>query len=294
VKKLFIVLFLIILFITIFTFKVSAQFVRVISDYANIRPIPDTDSIIICEAFKDEIFGYAGKVDDWVKIKMFSDENRYIHKNLIKVVNGEVPISFTFDNCQNLMNKLKEAEERSILVSKHNHPLSNPEGKEKNINFQKILLDRYIMEVFQELNIPMVACQTVLSQCNEQIERKMQQNSVTEEDLIENLSEDTSMNYYVLNEKIRKEIFREFVRCKDYADVEAMQYYFPGCEDCEKFIEVDIDKYITKFSELTGRCKEKLKENYHISEETLLQILAEALEKGWKKPAIPPIPDCCR
>ena len=293
-KKSYIMLFLITLFMLIFTFSASTQFVQVTSEYANIRPIPDTDSITIGEAFENNIFQYEGEEEGWIKIKMFSGEHRYIHHSLVEVINGDISISFSMDGCQSLMKKFKEAEERSVLVSNHKYPSTNSENEEKKLEFQKILLDRYILEVFQEYNLQPAAYNTILSKCIEETLAKTQEGLAKKIEAIETDNKGNNINFNELSEEIRKEIFREMVQCEDWADIEAMQYYFPGCEDCAKFIETDIDKYIDKFTELTDSCKEKLKNKYNITEETMLEISAEALEKGWAKPTMPPIPDCCR
>jgi hypothetical protein len=57
----FLLLTLLTLFIIIFTVSVSAQFVRVVSDFANIRVTPNPDSKIVGEAFKDDILYKRGK-----------------------------------------------------------------------------------------------------------------------------------------------------------------------------------------------------------------------------------------
>jgi len=70
-KKYYIIFFLLTLFIIIFTFSAFAQFVRVTSEFANIKLMPDTESIIIGKAFENDIFGYEGEENDWIKINMF-------------------------------------------------------------------------------------------------------------------------------------------------------------------------------------------------------------------------------
>ena len=45
---------------------------------------------------------------------------------------------------------------------------------------------------------------------------------------------------YGFTENERKEIFTEIVRCEDWADLEAMKQYYPGCEYCSEFIKSDI------------------------------------------------------
>ena len=96
-----------------------------------------------------------------------------------------------------------------------------------------------------------------------------------------------------LSEEIRKEIFKEMVRCEDWADREALQYYYPGCEDCPNFIEADIYKYIDKSRELIDSCEENIRKKYNITEEIMLKISVEAFEERWIMPEMLPEPDCC-
>ena len=79
-KRAFIIFFFLTILIIIFSFNVFAKFVRVTSDFANIRLIPDTESIVIGQAIKNDIFEYEGQENDWIKINMFSEDHYYIHQ----------------------------------------------------------------------------------------------------------------------------------------------------------------------------------------------------------------------
>ena len=294
VKKYYTIFFLLTFFIIIFTFSAFAELVRVTSEYANIRPIPDTKSVIIGEAFENDIFRYEGEEDEWIKINMFSGEHRYVHHSLVKVIDDNLSVPFLKDICQSLMKRLEEAEERSILASNHKYPLSNAKNKENNSEFQKILIDRYILEIFQEYHLQPAVYKTVLSHCMEETKGKIEQNPIMKKESSEVNNEKNNSSSDELTEEIKKEIFKEMMRCEDWADIEAMQYYFPGCEDSTNFIEADIDKYIDKFTELTDSCKKNIREKYNITEEIMLKISSEALKKGWVRPEVLPIPSCCR
>ena len=428
-KKSYIIFCLLTLFIIIFTLSAFAQFVRVTSELANIRLMPDTGSILIGKAFENDIFGYEGEENDWIKINMFSGDYRYIHHNLVKVINYGVSAPFSNDICQSLMERLNEIENRSSVESNDKYPLTNSENTEMNNEYQRILLDRYILEVFHEYDLQPVIYQIAIARCiegsqsttgqkptvsKEEVmankirefkiveerdisikalgERKFSDYSISE---LEKLPINIRMNYSIvipsditiedlksklaqvmmeksnanpdideihigiweseesfkggnpnlgyaewspygkwsvmppeiarnnnrdsykivynidekalevlkkrktetlfgLSEETRKEIFREIVKCEDWGDREAMQYYYPGCENCPKFIVGDIDKYIEKSNELIDSCKEKLMKKYNITEEILLKISVEALEERWVMPEMLPIPDCCR
>jgi len=97
-----------------------------------------------------------------------------------------------------------------------------------------------------------------------------------------------------LTENERKEIFTEIVRCEDWADLEAMKQYYPGCEDCFEFIKSDVHKYAGKVSELTDSCKEKLRKRYNITEEIRVEISTEGITKSWLLPEGGFMPNCCK
>jgi len=99
---------------------------------------------------------------------------------------------------------------------------------------------------------------------------------------------------YGFTENERKEIFTEIVRCEDWADLEAMKQYYPGCEYCSEFIKSDFNEYADKVSELTDSCKEKLRNKYNITKETRLKISTEGITKTWPFPDRDFMPSCCK
>ena len=130
-KKSYIIFFLLTLFMMTITFSASAEIVRIISEYANIRPVPDTESMIIGEALEDDIFEFEGEEDNWIKIKLFSGEHGYVHNSLAKVINYSISAPFSNDVCLNLMKELGEAEDKALRESNDKYPLSYGENIEK-------------------------------------------------------------------------------------------------------------------------------------------------------------------
>jgi len=175
VKKSSTIFFLLTLFIIIFTFSAYAKFVRVTSEFANIRLMPNTESITISKAFENDIFGYEGEENDWIKINMFSGEHRYIHHNLVKVINYGITATFSNDICQSLTKRLEMAEDRSMVESDNRYPLSNSEDMKKNIEYQRTLLDRYILDIFHEFDLQPVIYQIAITRCIEGSQSKIGQ-----------------------------------------------------------------------------------------------------------------------
>ncbi len=146
-------------------------------------PILDlSESIIIGKAFENDIFGYEGEENDWIKISMFSGEHRYIHHSLVKVINYGISASFSNDICQSLMKRLEEAEDRSLVESDNRYPLSNSKNMEKNNEYQRILLDRYILEVFHEYDLQPVVYQIAVTRCIEGSQSKIGQRPKVEKE----------------------------------------------------------------------------------------------------------------
>ena len=152
-KKPYNIFLLLTLFIIIFSISVSAQFVRVISDFANIRVTPNPDSKIVGEAFKGDIFKYINEENDWIEIEMFSGDARYIHRSLVTVFVHGLSAPFSNDICPQLMERLKQVKEKSLI-----------ESDDKS---QNILLDSYIIEIFHEFNLQPVIYLIALNRCIE-------------------------------------------------------------------------------------------------------------------------------
>ena len=191
----FLLLTLLILFIIIFTISVSAQFVRVISDFANIRVTPNPDSKIVGEAFKNDIFRYINEENDWIEIDMFSGVPRYIHRSLVKVFTHGLSAPFSNDICPQLMERLEVVKERSLTES---------DNKSQNI-----LLDSYILEIFHEFDLQPVIYLIAVNRCIEGLESKIGQRLTVEKERITNeYAEKTEVKEPVKNNSPWYEIAR--------------------------------------------------------------------------------------
>ena len=205
----FFLLTLLTLFIIIFTISVSAQFVRVTSDFANIRVTPNPDSKIVGEAFKDDIFRYINEENDWIEIDMFSGVPRYIHLSLVKIIDYGISASFSNNICQRLMKRLEEVKDKSLAESNNSYPLSNSENMEKNIEYQRMLLDRYILDIFHEFDLQPVIYLIAVNRCIEGLESKIGQRLTVEKEKIANeYAEKTEVKEPVKNKSPWYEIAR--------------------------------------------------------------------------------------
>jgi hypothetical protein len=162
-KKLYNAFLLLTLFIIIFTISVSAQFVLVNSEFADIRVrvLPETESIIVGKAFKDDIFRYISEENDWIEIEMFSGDARYIHRSLVNIFTHGVSAPFSNDICLKLIERLEEAKERSLT--------------ESDVKSQNVLFDRYVLDIFHEFGLQPVVFEIAVNRCSEGPESKVGQ-----------------------------------------------------------------------------------------------------------------------
>jgi hypothetical protein len=175
-KKLYNTFLLITLFIIIFTISVSAQFVRVISDFVNIRVAPNSDSEIVGKAVKGDIFKYMNDNGEWIEIEIFSDDPRYVHKSLVKVLTGGISAPFSNDICPKLTERLEEAKEGSLT--------------ESDVKSQNVLFDRYVLDIFHEFKLQPVIYLIAVNRCIEGPESKTGQRPTVEKEKLNNESKE--------------------------------------------------------------------------------------------------------
>jgi len=126
----------------------SIQFIEIIGDKANIRISPSASSTIIVQAKKGDIFGVKGETEEWYEIDMFSGEYRYVNKSMS--VPATYTISLPSDSiCQNVVNFLEEAEDRALDEANKKYPVDIY----KNIDYERLLIDRYKLIIFHDFNI---------------------------------------------------------------------------------------------------------------------------------------------
>lgn len=174
-KSLIIFLLLILSLIFIFSCSTSAKFVRVTSELADIQILPDKTSIIIGEAFKNDIFEFIGEDNEWIKINIFSGEYRYIHQSFVQVLEYGISAPFSDDLCPLLMQGLVDAEDKSLAEANDKYPITNGENVEKNIEYERILLDRYKLKIFHEFDLQPIIYQIAVTRCIEGSQSKIGQ-----------------------------------------------------------------------------------------------------------------------
>ncbi len=129
------------------------EYVVTLSRNINIRTGPGTDWVVIGRASKGDIFEVAGETGNWWIIEMFSGDHRYISKSwAAKLTQAQIVPGHA-------MKLDPEEERRRALCRDINSARARARGEaeevisgsldaERNANLERILEDRFILEVF--------------------------------------------------------------------------------------------------------------------------------------------------
>ncbi len=135
------------------------KYVEIIGNKVNIRSGSSTKSSIVAKALKGDIFKYYGEKGDWYKISMFSGESRYVHKSLSKFTEYETELPNEVSKRRTIFREILRAEDRAQAEADRKYPMSDKYGRsipgniEKNIDYSRILNDKYKLEVIHKFNI---------------------------------------------------------------------------------------------------------------------------------------------
>ena len=124
------------------------EYIQVIKSDVNIRVNPSSSSTIIGQADNGRIFELKGEENGWYRILMTSGEYRCIYKSLCKKV--DYSISLPSESVQrSLFKDLLVAEDKATADADKKYP----NDIMKNIDYQRILDDRYKLKVFITHNL---------------------------------------------------------------------------------------------------------------------------------------------
>lgn len=127
---------------------VQAQYLRVTGPSVNVRQGPDVGSTIVGTAKAGDIFHRLGKMEEWYVIKMFSGESRYIHASLAEPTEYFPTLPDSEETRRMAFEGFLRAEDRSFIEA---DARIAPSDVLANIEFQRILDDRYKLQVCQAL-----------------------------------------------------------------------------------------------------------------------------------------------
>jgi uncharacterized protein YgiM (DUF1202 family) len=162
-KKFILCFFLILALIAVGLTPVFSEdrYIQITGEKVNIRFKNDLNSTVVAKAGKGDVFELKSEKGNWYEINMFTGEYRYIHNSLATVVaySSSLP---SLSTARAMWSAFGEAEDKSMLDAEKKYPIS--QNMNKNIEYSRILEDRYKLQIFHKYNIPPVAYMKILTE----------------------------------------------------------------------------------------------------------------------------------
>lgn len=148
--------------------KESKKVAEITVDKCNIYTSPDSSSFIVAQAQQGDMFELEGEEIGYYKITMFSGEWRYVPKSAANSVKYRV--SLPSDSvCRILWDTSGKIERQAMKESDSKYPLQNKvtyntekDNINNNIEYSRILVDRYKLEMFRKYRIQPVVYKEIL------------------------------------------------------------------------------------------------------------------------------------
>ena len=118
----------------------------------NIRTGSGTDFYIVCTAGKGEIFKLIDERGEWIEIKMYSEDSRFVHRDLVYFLKEFVPGHYmNLPESEEEIKKIKKDIEWATSVARIEADEIIPEAisKERFENFRNIRIDKNIHDIFE-------------------------------------------------------------------------------------------------------------------------------------------------
>jgi hypothetical protein len=146
-------LFLYFLLFFIWTWAGNAQnHVAVSPDEAKIYVDPNTDSLLYIIATKGDTFETTAFRDSWVKINLFTGEERYIKRAEVEIVDEIAPYpadpSVRSEICNSIKIDKITSQASNTAMSKH------PDDVKRQGAYEQLLVDKYVLGIFRKFEIP--------------------------------------------------------------------------------------------------------------------------------------------
>ena len=148
---------LIVLAVVVNVFAEEKKYIKIVGETANIHFAPNTSSQLICRAKKGNIFELTGETKEWYKINLFSGEWRYVLKSLSDTTKYTISLPKEISTRRKIFMSLLKAEDKAFAEANLKYPtmvnFKPTNNIEKNIDYNRILNDRYQLEVMQKYKV---------------------------------------------------------------------------------------------------------------------------------------------
>ena len=141
------------------------QYIKLVADEVPIRFAPSPTSPLVATGRKGDIFELSTETPDWFEIYMSSGEGRFVAKSAAQVVEYKILLPDSRTLRQEIYLALRNAEQRSKADADRKYPqlpyrAHDPRTldawraqDDMNIEYQRILNDRYKLEVMHQFNV---------------------------------------------------------------------------------------------------------------------------------------------
>lgn len=126
------------------------RYIQLVADQVPIRFSSTSTGQLVATGQKGDVFTLSAEKSGWFEIYMFSGEARYVAKAAAKVADYKIVLPDSVSRRQEIYRALGKAEDRSFADADRRYP---PSAVDKNIEYQRILDDRYKLEVMHQFSV---------------------------------------------------------------------------------------------------------------------------------------------
>ena len=126
-------------------------YIEISRPQVNVRAAAGTSSALVVKARGGDVFELEGETGRWYIIHMFSGDSRYVHKSLAKEARYSPLAPEDAGARREIFQAWLEAEKK--VEEEADRRYSPDQNLEKNIEFGRILSDRYKLEVIHRFKI---------------------------------------------------------------------------------------------------------------------------------------------
>ena len=139
----------------------AAQYVRIVSDVANIRQGPNLNAAVIAQARSGDVFRFSEVRGDWYEIFIFSGEARYVHSSVSQRTNSAPPLPASADVRRRACFEIVRAQDRAVREAEARYPADYM----RQIDYERLLYDKYELPIFHKYGLPPARNSALVLEC---------------------------------------------------------------------------------------------------------------------------------
>ena len=148
------------LFIMVFSASAQNRYIEISADNVNIRSLPSERASIVAKSHKGDIFTLVEEQGGWYRIKMFTKVDRYVFKSLANVTVTWEPSPMDETTIREVYHETIDAERRALDEAVQ----MRVDDILKNIEQDRLLNDRYKLQVFHKYGLHSPAYKMILKE----------------------------------------------------------------------------------------------------------------------------------